>query len=388
MSILDKQISYFPSTTITRKGISVNLLTLLQSTKHKVLITSLRAEPDPEKQGKIKESLPCYTVAGTFSRRCEEGLLLPSGLAAVDLDSAEDYDVIPLLHELKKIPYIAYAGLSCRGKRIFAIIPFLHPDKYSKQYERLIKSFEDIGLPMGDTCHKVISQPRYISYNSDETCFFNHTAKLYHLLQPEKTYYDVQRLNIPININPQAIPDNPFNWCETYFQKSHSFEEGGRHKYIISLVRYCNIKGIPQSDTLSGCLANYITEGFDEPEITKIVKHIYTSQSDSHNSKPFKHITQAQNKKHQKHKNLPAKLAPTSPLIIAHASALSPSPAFSTDPSASSSTFPSPNLPNPVSTKPSLFSIIPCTTPDPNARDVFDSSGTLYSSRPYPEIFQ
>ena len=174
MSVLDKNISYFPSTTDTRKGVSVNLLTLLQSTKHETIINSLRAESDPKKQGKIKEGLPCYTVAGTFSRRCEEGLLLPSGLAAVDLDSAEDYDVIPLLHELKKIPYIAYAGLSCRGKRIFAIIPFLYPDKYSKHYERLVKSFEDIDLPMGDTCHKAISQPRYISFNTHETCFFNH----------------------------------------------------------------------------------------------------------------------------------------------------------------------------------------------------------------------
>ena len=313
MSVLDKTISFFPSTTDTRKGISVNLITLLRSKKYETLINDLRAETDHGMQSKMKEKLPCYTVAGTFSRRCEEGLILPSGLAAVDLDSAEDYDVIPLIHELKKIPYIAYAGLSCRGKRIFAIIPFLHPDKYIKQYERLIKSFEDIGLPMGDTCHKAISQPRYVSNNSDETCFYNHTAKLYHLLPPEKIFYNIVKNN-PLNNNSLGIPDNAFKWCETQFQKSHSFDEGGRHKYIIDLARYCNIKGISEADTLTGCIANYNSDGFDELEITKIVKHIYTSQSSSHNSNPFKQITKVDNKKHKKH-IIPASTIPPSPIL-------------------------------------------------------------------------
>ncbi len=290
MSVLDKNISYFPSTTESRNGVSVNLLTLLQSTKHCALITDLRAESDPVKQGKIKDGLPCYTVAGTFSRRCEDGLILASGLAAVDLDSAEDSDVLPLLHELRKIPYIAYAGLSCRGKRLFAIIPFLHPDKYSRQYERLIKSFEDIGLPMGDTCHKAISQPRYISYNTVESCFYNHNAKLYHLLPPEKIHHNLSRTITVSDNNSQPIPDNPFKWCETQFLKSHSFDEGERHNFIIGLARYCNIKGLSESDTLSACIANYTTEGFDDLEITKIVRHIYSSQSTSHNTNPFKPI--------------------------------------------------------------------------------------------------
>lgn len=311
MSVLDKNISYFPSTTQSRKGVSVNLLTLLQSRKHEAIINSLRAESDPEKQGKIKEGLPCYTVAGTFSRRCEEGLLLPSGLAAVDLDSAEDYDVIPLLHELKKIPYIAYAGLSCRGKRIFAIIPFLYPDRYSKHYERLVKSFEDIDLPMGDTCHKAISQPRYISFNTQETCFFNHNAKAYHLLPPEKTHHFASRPGTVSNSNYIDFPDNPFKWCETQFQKSHSFGEGGRHKFIIDLARYCNIKGIPESDTLIGCISGYNTDGFDDQEITKIVKHIYSSQSASHNSTPFKTLDQ------NTHKTTRQILKPLPPLSVA-----------------------------------------------------------------------
>ena len=376
MSVLDKSVSYFPSTSETRKGVSVNLLTLLRSPRHIDVIRELRAETDPDRQKTIKDKLPCYTVAGTFSRRCEDGLILPSGLAAVDLDSAEDYDVIPLIHELKKIPFIAYAGLSCRGKRLFAIIPFLYPDKYARQYERLIKSFEDIDLPMGDTCHKAISQPRYISFNTDETCFYSHNAKLYHLLPPEKTFHFITR---PITIqdnNSQVLPDNPFNWCETHFLKSHAFSEGGRHKFIIDLARYCNTKGITESDTLSGCLSGYNSEGFDEVEITKIVKHIYSKQSSSHNSNPFRQITKTINKKSRKQVVLTSKKTPTSSPLTPPSNALP----FSTSFSVTASPIP------PITSSNSPVIIVPYAIPESTFLDVFDSTGTLYTRRPYPTI--
>ena len=189
MSVLDKKISYYRSINATNKGIEVNLLKILQSKEHEAKIAALRLEPNPNKQKALKELLPCYTVAGLFAYRNETGLISHSGLAAIDLDNAEDYDIFQLLNELKKLPYIAYAGLSCRGNRLFCIIPFLYPDKYLKHYQRLIKSFEDIGLPMGDTCHKQISQPRFVSFNTDNTCFYNHTAKPYHLLQAERTHH-------------------------------------------------------------------------------------------------------------------------------------------------------------------------------------------------------
>jgi hypothetical protein len=295
MSILNKSISYFPSKNDTHGGVTVNLLQILNSTKHEVIIRILRAERDETIQKQIKEKLPCFTVAGVFTRRCESGLILPSGLAAVDLDSAEDYDVTLLLNELKKIPYIAYIGLSCRGKRLFAIVPLLYPDKYARHYDRLIKSFEDVGLPMGDTCHKAISQPRFVSYNTSETSYFNHDAKQYNLLHPEKTHHYIEPVKLNSNSGFQGVPENPFKWCDTQFQKSNAFIEGQRHSYIVSLARYCNIKGLSETDTLNGCIAAYDTEGFDELEISRIVKHIYLSHSSAHNTLPFKSSNQQVN---------------------------------------------------------------------------------------------
>lgn len=281
MSILNRNVSYYPSRTDTTKGVEINLLQILQSSKHKAIIERLRNEPDTLKQKAIKETLPCYTVAGIFTRRNAEGLLKPSGLAAIDLDSAENYDAIHLIKEFKKLPYVAYTGLSCRGQRLFCIIPFA-TDAYVKHYERLISSFEDLGLPMGDYCHKQVSQPRYISYNDENTHWFNHNAKPYHFLPAARTYHYLKNPTHTITDRP----DNPFEWCVEQINKSHSFSEGARHDYIIHLVRYCNMKGLSEQETLTGCMT-FTQQDFPDTEIKNIVKHIYSNQSDSHNKYPF-----------------------------------------------------------------------------------------------------
>jgi len=282
MSVLNKNVSYFPGITATTQGVVVNLLTLLQSNRHKDALLRVRHSNDAD-QKRLKEDLPCYTVAGIFSRRCEEGLIHPTGLAAVDLDSAEDYDAIHLLNELKKIDCIAYAGLSCRGKRLFCIVPFKYPDKYEKQYERLKKSFTDMGLPMGDDCHKKISQPRFVSWNDDATQFFNHDAKPYPLMPAERAYYTV---SATFHGSSTAVPENAFQWCMQYHNKRYSFSQGARHDYIVHLARYCNIKGLSEDETLKGC-RQFIERDFSEGEVIKIVRHIYAKQADSHAKLPF-----------------------------------------------------------------------------------------------------
>ncbi len=282
MSILNKNISYFPSINATKEGRIIPLLKVLQSEKHNSIITTLRNEADPLKQKQLKLQLPCYTVPGIFERRANQNLVTVSGLAAVDLDSVEEYDPIKVMLELKKIPYIAYCGLSCRGKRLFCIVPFLYPDQYSRQYNMLIKAFEEIDLPMGDNCHKIISQPRFVSYNTEATQFFNHKAKRFHLIDPVRKYYIVPTYST----NQIHNPAKAFQWCVTQINKKLSFTENTRHEYILQLARYCNLKGIEESETLDGCL-NFKENGFDENEITKVVKHIYESHRNSFNKFPF-----------------------------------------------------------------------------------------------------
>lgn len=271
LSILDKPVSYYPTINQINSGTTISLLAILQSRKHKDLIQTLRNEPDASNQKKLKDTLPCYTVSGVFESRSKEGLVLPSGLAAVDLDSVDNYQPLQVLQELRKVSYIAYSGLSCRGKRLYAIIPLLYPDQYERQYSRLIRSFEDLGLPMGDVCHKNISQPRFISLNSPETEFYNHSAKRYHLLEIDRIYSLPKRI-IPVTTNNSTI--EVFQWCVNQMNKRQTFQEGNRHNYILQLSRYCNLKGIRKEEALKGCV-NFTCAGFTANEIIGIVNYVY-----------------------------------------------------------------------------------------------------------------
>lgn len=283
MSVLDKLVSYYPSKNATTQGRDVNLLTILRSDRHKDLIQNLRCS-DEQARKVIKDSLPCFTPTGTFNRRCEEGLKELSGLAPVDLDSTEKMDKQYLLTELRKLPYLAYLGLSCSGNRLWGLVPFLFPDKYSQHYERLIKSFADMGLPISDECHKQISQPRFISWNDETTQFFNHEATKFNLLPEKKAYHLFSR---PAQkVASVSFSENSFEWCVQQINKSYDFVKDKRHPYIVHLARYCNIKGLPEQETLNGCL-RFTETDFDEEEITDIVKHIYVKQADSHNKLPF-----------------------------------------------------------------------------------------------------
>lgn len=283
---MDKTVSLFPNIYSNQLSLPANLIKVLTTQKYKDQIIRIR-ESNGEAQRILKLQLPCFTPTGIFGRRTKDAIVQLSGLAAVDLDSAEDYDTVLLLKELKKISCIAYAGLSCRGRRLFAIVPFKYPNLYERHYERLIKSFEDIGLPMGDDCHKSISQARFVSWNTKETSFINHFAIPYQLLQPEKKFY-VSRARVSVE-NYDSGGIGAFDWCKNQIEKSLQFIPGFRHKYLLRLVRYCNLKGVSRVIVTERCEV-FVQDDFDLNEIRSIVKYVYENHQNSFNKYPYKKI--------------------------------------------------------------------------------------------------
>ena len=272
MNILEKTVSYYPSVSQTTAGVSVSLHTLLTTNKHKERIIALR-NSDKEVKANLKKELPCYTVGGVFKGRGIEGLVQYSGLAVVDLDKAEEYDTIALLSELKKVDCIAYAGHSCSGNRLFCIIPFKYgPDLYSRQYDALTRSFSDMGLPMGDECHKTISQPRFVSWNSVVTQFFNYQAREYDVLPPEKT------MHIPPK--KRSIPNqNPFALSTQILEKQGNyFPDGNKHQYIRNLCRRLNKMGVSKTEVEAYIGANLMPLGQIKSNCITYTFQRYTSE--------------------------------------------------------------------------------------------------------------
>ena len=90
-----------------------------------------------------KRSMPCYTPSGVFEVRNSEGLIKHSGVLCVEWDKVEDVDALKDL--LGGLPFIFYAGLSCSGRGVFALIKIADPTKHREYFRALSEYFGGIG---------------------------------------------------------------------------------------------------------------------------------------------------------------------------------------------------------------------------------------------------
>ena len=205
-----------------------NLYKALVTKKFKSEIEALRAEPDPAKQKELKRRLPSFSVSGVFTGgHKKENLSTPSNFICIDIDQHDNTN-IRNFSEFKKlaeaIPWVAYCGLSCRGKGFFMVIPYKDSTKHEKYFEFLEKLFSLYGVVIDPAC-KDISRLRFVSY--DEEPYINEDAIPFDYVLPDEPA-------LSRNTDSALKEKGEFNlvdWLErngvSYTPKSHSEAEGG-----------------------------------------------------------------------------------------------------------------------------------------------------------------
>ncbi len=182
VNIFDRKVSYFRSVKSTKPEGEVTFLSVLESAKHKNEIELYRKS----KNKSIKESLPCYTVSGTFSARNEDSLIEHSGVVCIDIDRKDNTDV-ENFEEIKtliqQIPYVAYCGRSCGGEGYFVLIPIENTDKHREHYNSLIEDFTRCDVQVDKSCRN-LSRTRIISFDDD--AYFNYKAVVYSRMKEEE----------------------------------------------------------------------------------------------------------------------------------------------------------------------------------------------------------
>ncbi len=123
---------------------SLPLTSVLFSERVRAKIEALRSLPYGSEAFQVaKRSLPCYTPSGVFSVRNSEGLVEHSGMLCVEWDKVEDCSELKDL--LGGLPFIYYAGLSCSGRGVFAIVKIADPSKHRAYFRALSDYFGGIG---------------------------------------------------------------------------------------------------------------------------------------------------------------------------------------------------------------------------------------------------
>ena len=161
------------------KGATANLFTILTTDKWRTLSDKVRAEKDDDKRKELKLQLPAFTPSGTFTTRNIKGLIKHSGYMCIDIDGDDNptiKDWQAVVHQLGKLPEVAFAGLSVSGNGVFALIPIKYPDRHIAHFRALQKSLSKRGLVIDPKCSDV-SRLRFYSYNKHY--YINKDAKQY-----------------------------------------------------------------------------------------------------------------------------------------------------------------------------------------------------------------
>ena len=159
-------VSYFSCVAQSHKPQgSLPLTSILFSERVRAKVEALRALPYGSEAFQLaKRQMPCYTPSGVFEVRNSEGLIKHSGVLCIEWDKVEDVDALKDL--LGGLPFIYYAGLSCSGRGVFALIKIADPTKHREYFKALSEYFGGIGHKV-DESGKDVCRLRVASYDAE-----------------------------------------------------------------------------------------------------------------------------------------------------------------------------------------------------------------------------
>lgn len=176
---MKKLVSYFSCVAQSHKPQgSLPLETILFSERVRAKVEALRSLPYGSAEfNQAKRQMPCYTPSGVFEVRNSEGLIKHSGVLCIEWDAVADCSELKEL--LGGLPFIYYAGLSCSGRGVFALIKIADPTKHRAYFRALADYFGGIGYKV-DESGKDVCRLRVASF--DDTPIYNPDSEVWNEL--------------------------------------------------------------------------------------------------------------------------------------------------------------------------------------------------------------
>lgn len=170
-------VSYFQNYTEPEPAGVVSLADFLLLPLYREKVEQIRRCPDKRRRREMKRQLPAVTPAGVFSRRCNEGLIYPSGLVGLDVDGADNSHIgnwEAVKWTISDLPGLWYAGLSASGNGLFLLFRVKQTESYGYSFDALSQELSERGIRVDAACRD-IARLRGVSY--DPSPFFNPDAK-------------------------------------------------------------------------------------------------------------------------------------------------------------------------------------------------------------------
>lgn len=215
-------------------------------------VMRLRGIEDEAQQKALKLTLPAVTVGAMMHTRDKsapdaERFASITGFTQVDIDLKDNphlSDAAALRDAVARIAYVAFAGLSVRGRGVWALVKVADPANMGAHFEQLDRDFQSVGIALDRSKGRNPSDLRIYSFDPDAVIkerFAIYTRKF----TPSQNRAPVR----PMRRGPMPAA-SIFKGAETFAtHRAGAFMEGkNRHHYIDNLCYYLNRHGITQSE--------------------------------------------------------------------------------------------------------------------------------------------
>ncbi|WP_162549664.1 BT4734/BF3469 family protein [Hymenobacter nivis] len=163
-------VSLFPKITATTGGAQVELaevLAAIQGGRWAREVNAVRAATSAPDRRHLKAALPYFTASGTFAERKDAGLVVHSGIVALDLDAKQnpDWQLAHAKARLLADPYTFAVFVSAGGEGLCALVRITTDDHagsfrslavyYAAHHQLVVDSLGDV------------SRARYVSFDPE-----------------------------------------------------------------------------------------------------------------------------------------------------------------------------------------------------------------------------
>ncbi|MFH1118212.1 MAG: hypothetical protein V1775_00205 [Bacteroidota bacterium] len=247
------------------------------------LIKRLRAATEEAEQKRIKGILPSFTPGGMVDTRekdapPEQKNIRLSGFMQVDLDLQDNpnmKDPAAVRALLAKVPYIALAAISARGKGVWGLVALAEPDKFMKYVNQVNDYFKNARVTLDKSKGKNPTELRYFA--PDPGAILKEKYELMPLVPPAPVK--------PIAPRQQQPTGSTFAELQRWVTDTTGFNlvDGQKHYYLFWLsyalrkndnsepdVYSAIYSLVPENEIHSNCISGGITHANN--------KGIYTPQ--------------------------------------------------------------------------------------------------------------
>lgn len=241
-------------------------LSRIKSGKSAKAIISLRNEADEKRREVIKSNLPSVTFSGTFRERFDDKLVEHSGFICLDFDDIDKTDLFK--NDMAKSPYTYATWTSPSGNGVKVLIRIASGEKHREHFAALQKIYPT-------TDHKCINVSRVCYESYDEQIYINTDAQVFtECLKTEVVVKPTENLaNFDLYKKIQR-------WAEA--DPKRQFYEGNRNAHVFVVAAALCRFGMSEDDSLIYLLADYVSDGFPEKEISRTVRSAY--RANRHNA--------------------------------------------------------------------------------------------------------